>query len=92
MIPFPRPWVLTSAMLVGAAAGALLGVAAMLLVTAPVRPDFAIALALGVPTLLGLAAMIGSTQRWMTAVGAALVAAAPGWFGVLVLTQVVHGG
>jgi len=92
VIPFPRPWVLTSAMLVGAAAGALLGVAAMLLVTAPVRPDFAIALALGVPTLLGLAAMIGSTQRWMTAVGAALVAAAPGWFGVLVLTQVVHGG
>lgn len=78
-------------MLVGLAVGGLLGVAATLLITAPVRPDVAIALALGVPTLMGLFVVLFSSRRWMTAVGAFLVAVAPGWFGVLVLAQVVHG-
>jgi Putative holin len=78
-------------MLVGVAVGVLLGVTATLLITAPVRPDVAIALALGVPTLMGLSVVLFSSRRWMTAVGAFLVAVSPGWFSVLVLTQVVHG-
>ncbi|HEX5142963.1 MAG TPA: putative holin [Mycobacterium sp.] len=92
MIPLPRPWLLTGTMLVGAAVGVLLGVAGTLLVTTRVRPDLAIALALAVPTVLGLTMLLFSTRRWVTAAGAFLVAVAPGWFGVLVLTQVVHGG
>ena len=78
-------------MLVGLAVGGLLGVVATLLVTAPVRPDVAIGLALGVPTLMGLSVVLFSSRRWVTSVGAFLVAVAPGWFGVLVLAQVVHG-
>lgn len=91
VIPLPRAWLLTSAMLVGAAAGVLLGVLAMLVVTAPVRPDIAIAATLGVPSVLGLAMVVFSGRRWVTMLGAFLVAVAPGWFTVLVATQVVHG-
>jgi hypothetical protein len=32
-----------------------------------------------------------SSRRWMTAVGAFILAIAPGWFGVLVAIEVVHG-
>jgi hypothetical protein len=78
-------------MLVGVAVGVLLGVTATLLITAPVRPDVAIALALGVPTVMGLSVVLFSSRRWMTAVGAFLVAVSPGWFAVLVLTELVHG-
>jgi hypothetical protein len=78
-------------MLVGAAAGVLLGVVAMLLISAPVRPDIAIAATLGVPSILGLALVLFSGRRWVTLLGAFCIAFAPGWFAVLVLTQVVAG-
>jgi hypothetical protein len=91
MIPVPRAWLLTSAMLVGCAVGVVAAVVGVLLIQAPVRPDLAIALVLGVPTVLGLSLVLVTSQRWVTVLGAFLIAFAPGWFGVLVLIQVVHG-
>lgn len=91
MIPLPRARWLTGVMLVGVAVGVIAGVVATLLVTAPVRPDVAIGLVLAVPSVLGLALLLVSASRWVTALGAFCLAVAPGWFGVLVLTQVVHG-
>jgi hypothetical protein len=91
MIPVPRAWLLTSAMLVGCAVGVVAAVVGALLIQAPIRPDVAIALVLGVPTVLGLLLVLVTSQRWVTALGAFLIAFAPGWFGVLVLIQVVHG-
>ena len=32
-----------------------------------------------------------SHRRWMTALGAFILAIAPGWFGALAAIQVVHG-
>lgn len=78
-------------MLVGVAAGVIAGVVATLMITAPVRPDFAIGLVLVVPSCLGLALLLVSASRWATALGAFCLAVAPGWFSVLVMTQVVHG-
>ncbi len=78
-------------MLVGVAVGVIVGVVALLLITTPVRPDAAIALVLAIPTLFGLALLMVSASRWVTALGAFCLAVAPGWFSVLVLTQVVHG-
>lgn len=91
MIPVPRAWLLTSAMLVGAALGVVAGVLTTLLITAPIRPDVVIGLVLGVPSALGVLMVVTASQRWVTAFGAMLLAFAPGWFGVLVLIQVVHG-
>lgn len=79
-------------MLVGGALGVLLGVAATVLISTPVRPDLALALTLGLPSVMGLTVLLFSTRRWMTALGAFAVALAPGWFSVLVLVEVVHGG
>jgi hypothetical protein len=53
VIPLPRALLLTSAMLVGTAAGWLRGIASMLLVTATIRPDVVIALVVGVPSAIG---------------------------------------
>ncbi|MCV7219985.1 putative holin [Mycolicibacterium elephantis] len=91
MIPLPRPWLLTSAMLVGAAVGVITGIAAMVLVTATVRPDIVIALVVGVPSAVGMLTILLSGRRWVTTVGAFVLAIAPGWFGTLVAMQVVHG-
>lgn len=89
MIPLPRAWLLASAMLVGSAAGQLLAVAYSLLVHTRIRPDLAIALVVGVPTVIGLSVILFSGRRWVTMAGAAAVAAAPGWFGMLAALQVV---
>ena len=59
--------------------------------TRTVRPDVVIALVVGVPSAFGLVLMLLSHRRWMTALGAFVLAIAPGWFGVLVAIQVVHG-
>ncbi|MCV7320425.1 putative holin [Mycolicibacterium confluentis] len=91
MIPLPRAWPLSAAMLIGAAAGVVLGVAVTLLVHASMRPDAAIAVVLGAPTILGMALIMTSGRRWVTALGAFVAAIAPGWFAALVLIQVVHG-
>ena len=91
VIPLPRPWLLTSAMLVGSAVGLIVGVASILLVDATIRPDVVIALVVGVPSAIGMLVISFSGRRWLTTLGAFILAIAPGWFGVLVVIQVVHG-
>jgi hypothetical protein len=91
VIPLPRPWLLASAMLIGAAVGLLAGVACTVLVHARVRPDIVIALVAGLPSVLGLLVILFSGRRWVTMVGAFILALAPGWFGVLVAIQVTSG-
>ncbi|OBH16550.1 putative holin [Mycolicibacter sinensis] len=91
MIPLPRPWLLSSIMLVGTAVGVLTGVGTTLLITAHVRPDAVIALVLGVPSVAGLVLVLVSSRRWVTAVGAFLLALAVGWFGALAAIQAVSG-
>jgi Putative holin len=91
VIPLPRAWLLTSALLVGTAVGFIVGIASTLLVDAAMRPDVVIALVVGVPGALGMMTILLSGRRWMTTVGAFILAIAPGWFGVLVTIQVVHG-
>jgi Putative holin len=91
VIPLPRAWLLTSALLVGTAVGLIVGIASTLLVDAALRPDVVIALVVGVPGALGVLTILFSGRRWVTAVGAFLLAIAPGWFGVLVAIQAVHG-
>ncbi|MBS9532843.1 hypothetical protein KIH27_04480 [Mycobacterium sp. M1] len=92
MIPLPRPWALSAAMLVGVAAGVLLGVGVPLLVSVRPRPDVVIALVLAVPSAAGLLTIVLSTRRWLTGLGAALLALGVGWFGVLTVVQVASGG
>jgi hypothetical protein len=78
-------------MLIGAAVGLLAGVACTVLVHARVRPDIVIALVAGLPSVLGLLVILFSGRRWVTMVGAFILALAPGWFGVLVAIQVTSG-
>ena len=88
MIPLPRPWLLASAMLIGGAVGFLAGVAVTVAVHARFRPDVVIALVVGIPSVIGLLTILFSGRRWVTMVGAFILALAPGWFGVLVALQV----
>lgn len=78
-------------MLVGTAVGILIGIGTTLLVTVSVRPDVAIALVLGVPSVAGLMLVFVSSRRWVTAGGAFLLALAVGWFGALAAIQAVSG-
>ncbi|BBY44451.1 hypothetical protein MCEL_27460 [Mycolicibacterium celeriflavum] len=91
VIPLPRAWLLTSALLVGTAVGLILGIASTLVVDAAIRPDVVVALVVGVPGAVGMLAILLSGRRWVTTLGAFLLAIAPGWFGVLVAIQAVHG-
>jgi hypothetical protein len=91
VIPLPRPRLLTSALLIGTAVGLLLGIGLALVVSAKIRPDVVIALVVGVPGAIGMLTILLSRRRWLTAVGAFVVAIAPGWFGVLVAIQSVNG-
>jgi hypothetical protein len=91
VIPLPRPRLLTSALLLGTAVGLLLGIGLSLLVSARIRPDVVIALVVGVPGVIGMLTILLSRRRWLTAVGAFIIAIAPGWFGVLVAIQSVNG-
>jgi Putative holin len=92
VIPLPRAWLLTSAMLVGSAVGQLAGVASTLLVHARMRPDVVIALVVGIPSVIGLLVILFSGRRWVTMLGAFILALAPGWFGMLVALRVASGG
>jgi hypothetical protein len=92
VIPLPRTWVLASAMLVGTAVGLLSGTAGTVLVRNHMRPGLVIAAVVAVPTVAGLLLVLLSRRRLLTALGAFLVALAPGWFGVLVMIQVTSGG
>lgn len=89
MIPLPRAWLLASAMLVGVAVGTVAGTAATLLVSARIRPDVVIALVVGLPSAVGLLVILLSRRRWVTALGAFILALAPGWFGVLAVIEVM---
>ncbi|MDT5146300.1 MAG: hypothetical protein QOC58_945 [Mycobacterium sp.] len=90
MIPLPRPWLLASALLVGAAVGLLAGVGFTAL-HARINPEIAVALVVGIPSVTGLTTILFSGRRWLTTVGAFFLALAPGWFGVLVALQVSGG-
>jgi len=78
-------------MLVGTAVGLIAAIASILLVKATIRPDVVIALVIGVPIAVGMLLILFSRRRWVTTLGAFILAIAPGWFGVLVVIQVVHG-
>ncbi len=91
MIPLPRAWLLASAMLVGIAVGQIAGVASTLLVKATIRPDVVIALVVGIPSAIGMVLILFSGRRWVTTLGAFILAVAPGWLAVLVVIQVGHG-
>ena len=82
---------LTSALLVGSAVGLITAVASTLLVDAAIRPDVAIVLVVGIPSAIGMLTILLSGRRWVTTLGAFILAIAPGWFGALVMIQVVHG-
>jgi hypothetical protein len=90
VIPLPCPRLLTSAILLGAAVGLLGGTAALTVDHARMRPDVAIALVLGFPSVVGLLVILLARRRWLTALGAFILALAPGWFGVLAVIEVVH--
>jgi Putative holin len=92
VVPLPRPGLLAGAMLIGCAVGMLAGVAFMVVVHARIRPDVAIALVVGVPSVTGLMTVLFSGRRWVTTVGAFILALAPGWFGVLAGLRVISGG
>jgi hypothetical protein len=78
-------------MLVGIAVGQIAAIASTLLVKATIRPDVVIALVVGVPGAIGMLLILFSGRRWLTTLGAFVLAIAPGWFGVLAVIQVVHG-
>lgn len=88
MIPLPRAWLLTSALLLGCVAGQIAAVVTKLVVDTAVRPDLVVALVVAVPTVLGLALVAASGRRWVTVIGAFVLAMAPGWLSVLLLIQV----
>ena len=89
MIPLPRAWLLTGAMLIGVAVGLVAGIASSVLVTATVRPDLVVALVVGVPSAVGLLLVLTSGRRWVTTLGVFVLSVAPGWFGVLAAVQAV---
>ncbi|KAA8966880.1 putative holin [Mycobacterium sp.] len=89
MIPLPRAWVLASTMLLGVAVGVVAGTAATLLVSVRVRSDIVIGLVVGLPTVAGLLVILSSRRRWVTGLGAFVLALAPGWFGVLTVIEVM---
>jgi hypothetical protein len=62
-----------------------------LIVDATIRPDVVVALLIGVPRVIGMLLVLASGRRWVTALGAFVLAMAPGWLSVLLLLQVVSG-
>jgi hypothetical protein len=78
-------------MLIGASVGQIAGIAMTLLVKATIRPDVVIALVVGIPSAIGMVLILFSGRRWVTTVGAFILAIAPGWLAVLVVIQVSHG-
>ena len=89
VIPLPRAWLLTSALLLGCVVGQIVAIAVKLAVDVTVRPDVVVALVVGVPSVLGLLLVLCSGRRWVTAAGAFVLAMAPGWLSVLLLIQAV---
>lgn len=78
-------------MIVGVAVGLVSAIAATAEITATVRPDLVIALVVGIPSAIGMLLILFSGRRWITALGAMILAMAPGLFGALAALQVVSG-
>jgi hypothetical protein len=78
-------------MIVGVAAGMMAAIAATVEVAATVRPDLVIAVVVGLPSAIGMLTILLSSKRWVTALGAFILAIAPGWFGALAAIQVASG-
>ncbi|BBY39273.1 hypothetical protein MMAN_34070 [Mycobacterium mantenii] len=78
-------------MLIGSAVGLLAGVACTVAIHASVRPGIAIALGVGILSVVGLTTILLSGRRWVTMLGAFLLSVAPGWFGMLVALRVTAG-
>ena len=79
-------------MLLGLTVGVLGGTAALTVDHARMRPDVAIALVVGFPSAVGLLVILLSRRRWLTALGAFILALTPGWFGVLAVIEVTTRG
>lgn len=79
-------------MLIGVAVGLLAGVGFAVAIQLSLRPAFAIAAVAAIPSLAGLLTILFSGRRWVTMLGAFVLAVAPGWFGVLVALQVTSHG
>lgn len=82
---------LAGAMLVGTSGGMVAAITSSVFANVRIRPDLAISLVIGVPCVVGLVLIGLSAKRWMTTLGAFLLAVGPGWFGALVAIQAVHG-
>lgn len=91
VIPLPRASLLTSALLLGCVAGQSAALVAKLMVDGNIRPDLVVALVVGIPSLTGILLVLASGRRWVTALGAFILAMAPGWLSVLLLIQVASG-
>ena len=91
MIPLPRAWLLTSALLLGCVVGQIAAIVAKLMIDTNIRPDLVVALVVGVPGMVGLGLVLFSGRRWVTTLGAFTLAMAPGWLSVLLLIQVASG-
>jgi len=88
VIPLPKAWLLTSALLVGCAAGQVAAILTTLF-RFSLRPDMTVGLVIAVPSIVGLLLMLIAGRRWVTVAGAFILAMAPGWLSVLVLIQLV---
>ena len=91
MIPLPRAWLLTSALLLGCVVGQIAAIVAKLVIDTNIRPDLVVALVVGVPGVIGLGLVLFSGRRWVTTLGAFTLALAPGWLSVLLLIPVASG-
>lgn len=91
MIPLPRASVLAGVMIVGVALGMMAALFAATEVTATIRPAVGIGLVVGVPSVIGVLVILFSTRRGVTALGAMILAMAPGCFGALTAIQVASG-
>ncbi len=91
MIPLPRASVLAGVMLIGVALGVTGALLAAAEITTTLKPAAVIALAVGIPSLLGTLTILVSGRRWATAVGALVVATGPGCLGALTAIQVAAG-
>jgi hypothetical protein len=91
VIPLPRASVLAGVMIIGVALGMMAALIAAVEVTSTVRPDVVIGVVIGIPSVIGILMILMSSRRWVTAVGAMVLAVGPGWFGALTAIQVASG-
>ncbi|CAN3126895.1 Hydrophobic protein [Mycobacterium sp. smrl_JER01] len=78
-------------MIIGVALGMMAALLVAVELSTVIRPDLAIGLVIGVPGVIGMLMILMSGRRWMTAVGAMILAIGPGWFGALTAIQVASG-